>query len=529
MEVQEKLKVGQLQKTRSEIIYEKKEEIVEILDSNLEEFTETFDDLDRYETKKIAIKNTVIALISLSILLYVKFFDLGKIQGTFVDTIIVFLVSIIFTYSLLGVTYRVFAYFIKEKKKSIPKYLFTKNEINIKLTLGLYIVFFALSYFLPEVTNNLFNNSSIELNIVNFFKKFINSTLLILLSFYTLKLLKDFMLQAVEYRIHFKFYEKRIQENEQIVTFLQELNNIAGNKIDPSLKKWSNHIYECLISKTLSRTLHESDFIRYFGAEQGEKIFDLFDVNFDGTVSKEEFTTRYVSLFEERKNLKKALTKNDGTMAKLEKVIFVTMAPVLFYAIYVAISDRKSFLNNFGFIGSGLISISFAFSSVISELFTCIVFIYFIRPFDVGDAIFVDNKLLKVKSLGLLSSNFYEDTVLHSISNLTIKGMDIINYRELGFKTVKIIKKFDYETCFGKISLLHKRIQKFLKLNRNLYTNRYHIYQFQIEKNIIEMAFEINIICRFQEIKTMYKRQDKFTVFLHDLSEELGFTPRHHF
>ena len=102
MEVQEKLKVGQLQKTKSEIIYEKKEEIVEILDSNLEEFTETFDDLDRYETKKIAIKNTAIAFISLSILLYVKFFDLGKIQGTFVDTIIVFLVSIIFTYSLLA-------------------------------------------------------------------------------------------------------------------------------------------------------------------------------------------------------------------------------------------------------------------------------------------------------------------------------------------------------------------------------------------------------------------------------------------
>ena len=39
---------------------------------------------------------------------------------------------------------------------------------------------------------------------------------------------------------------------------------------------------------------------------------------------------------------------------------------------------------------SVLIAFSFIFSKVISELFESIIFLFFVRPFDAGDGIFID-------------------------------------------------------------------------------------------------------------------------------------------
>ena len=68
--------------------------------------------------------------------------------------------------------------------------------------------------------------------------------------------------------------------------------------------------------------------------------------------------------------------------------------------------------------------------------------VYFVRPFDAGDMIMIDNELLKVDSFGFINCNVYEDNVLHSMSNVEIKKKDICNFRNLGFKTEKIHKKY---------------------------------------------------------------------------------------
>ena len=39
---------------------------------------------------------------------------------------------------------------------------------------------------------------------------------------------------------------------------------------------------------------------------------EMFDINFDNEVTKKEFITRYVSLFQERSDLQKALNSNES-------------------------------------------------------------------------------------------------------------------------------------------------------------------------------------------------------------------------
>lgn len=508
--------------TEKQASIEKTKSAQKILDSNLSEFNEDFE-VEKKNMKIGLVVNFLGAIISLGIFYIMKNYPINRINFTFVETLLLFTVSSLFVYFIISFLY--FSYTFKSKtNNSNISFILSNNSFLIRISMTLFLMKYFFYSFFQEIKNSFFVDTEIEQKIVEIIthktKPFI-SVLLIISSFL---LVKRVFIQSVEHRIHYKFYRYRIKENEKIVKYLKKLNVIAGNNIYSSYEKWAEHIFECLVNTTSSDVLRKSDFISYFENEEGTEIFELFDTNCDSTVSREEFITRYVSLFRERYNLRKALHKNDGVMNKLEHVVYIILVPTLVVSIYVTFSDHKTFIQKFGFIGTAFFSLSFAFSKILSDLVSCIVFIYFVRPFDIGDMIELNGKILRVKSLGLMATNFHEEGLgLHSISNNKLKESDVINYREVVTKYEQIVKSFKYNSCFDKMDVLHRKIDKYLRKNKNKFRKKFNIYKFNINKDVIKMTFEINIICKYQELEAMYKRKDEFSVFLHKSVEELNF------
>ncbi|KRH92236.1 Small Conductance Mechanosensitive Ion Channel (MscS) Family, partial [Pseudoloma neurophilia] len=280
--------------------------------------------------------------------------------------------------------------------------------------------------------------------------------------------------------------------------------------------------------KSDGNTLKIADFKRHFGKHDGIRIFALFDIDENNEVSKDEFKKRYKSLLKEKELLDEALTANDSSIKKLNILCSIILYPIMFIFMMFCLDIYSKVKGFFSMISAIVLSISFAFSSVASSVFQSIIFVFFVRPFDVGDVIEIDNKIFIVADLGILYSTFIIDSTYETIPNDKIRDKPIKNLRKSEYVTVN----FQYqcsEKDFEKINQLEEKISIFLQENNIKYNEKFRIFDFcQLNNSEIKFDIQIIITCPYQEIITLEDRKDKFSLFLFYTTKELGMSLRRH-
>lgn len=342
------------------------------------------------------------------------------------------------------------------------------------------------------------------------------------LIFFLTFLLKRLFLQFINYRIHFKYYKDRIKENKKIVQYLQSLNDITGTEANQDMSEWNNRIFDSM--RKDQEVLSKRDFQRCFGVHDGAKIFQLFDIDENDEVTRDEFTKRYSSLFREKEQLDAALVQNSYGLYKLDCIVSIILFPLMILLILFTLGTHAKFQGVLKLVSTVLLSVSFAFSSVVSNVFQSIIFVFFVRPFDIGDIIEVDNKIYTVSDLGLLYSTLLSDSRYETFPNESLRTKCIKNLRKSTHVTAEFENVFSYKD-YSKINDLKEKISNFLLDNPTKYEEKFRINNFKILKDE-KMKFKIEIIlsCPYQEIETIIERKDKFALFLHDTVSELEFT-----
>lgn len=335
-------------------------------------------------------------------------------------------------------------------------------------------------------------------------------------------LMKRVFLQFISYRIHFKYYKDRIQENKMIVQYLQSLNNITGTEPSRDIIEWNNKIFDSM--RGTNETLSIGDFRRFFGVRDGTRIFRLFDIDENNEVTREEFTKRYNSLFREKELLDHALVQSNYNIYKLDCIISTVVLPIVFFLVFIALGVQETYQNAFKITGATLISLSFAFSKVVSDVLQSIIFVFFVRPFDIGDIIEIDQKMYVVSDLGLLYSTLLSDSRYETCPNEILRNCRIKNLRKSTHVTADFVYSFSNDD-FGKLEDLREMISMFLSSNPTKYHEQFSINNFKII-NEKKMTFTIQIIlsCPYQEVETIIERKDKFSIFIHECVTKLGFT-----
>lgn len=269
-------------------------------------------------------------------------------------------------------------------------------------------------------------------------------------------------------------------------------------------------------------TLNIKDFNRHFGNHDGKSIFALFDIDENGKVTKDEFCKRYTSLLKEKELLDTALNSNDSSINKLDIILSIVLYPLTFVFILFCLDAYSKFESAFKFLSAMLLSVSFAFSSVVSSTFQSIIFVFFVRPFDIGDVIEYDNKIFLVSDLGLLYSTFIFDSTYETIPNEVLRGKCIKNLR----KSTHVTTNLKYSTSqndFEKIEDLKDAVNDFLQDNSTRYHEKFRFYNIsQTPQGEIKFEVQIIISCPYQEIQTFEDRKDKFAMFMLKTAKEKG-------
>lgn len=175
-------------------------------------------------------------------------------------------------------------------------------------------------------------------------------------------------------------------------------------------------------------------------------------------------------------------------------------------------------------IAAFLIPMNFIFGSVLSEMFESLIFSLFIRPFDVGDLITIDNKVYKVINFGLLYSRLELNGKNITVSNFLIRKTFVANLMLSKYMEETYVLKLDYNSCKDKLDVLKDKISKFLVLNKKIYCEEFDIFDLEFYGyDVVHLKIVIRLITFCASTRIARKRKDTFTLFLHDVTKEMGF------
>lgn len=341
-----------------------------------------------------------------------------------------------------------------------------------------------------------------------------------LLTIFASFLIKSLFIQYINYRIHYKYYKERIRKNNKIVKYLQNLNNVTGMPADDDVNATNNAIFDTMRGRKPALTL--DDFRYHFGPTDGTRIFTLFDIDENSEVSREEFTRRYSSLLTEKAQLDTALLSNSSSIRKLDIVISLIIYPVTIALTLFCIDAHEKFANIFRFLTAILLSVSFAFSAVVSSTFQSIIFVFFVRPFDIGDIIEYDGKTFYVSDLGLLYSTFLSDSRYETVPNDELRKKSIKNFRKSTHATVKYTYSVPFSNL-SRIDSIKERINTFLLDNPTKYQESCRIINISHSTaETVEFTIEIVVSCPYQEMHTLEERKDRFSVFVMKEMDKMG-------
>lgn len=135
-----------------------------------------------------------------------------------------------------------------------------------------------------------------------------------------------------------------------------------------------------------------------------DKLYAQFDANKDDLISENELKLTQLQLIRSYSMIKRRIKENSSLMATLHRVlgalawignfiIILWICKVDVYRAWISIT-------------SVILSLSFAFSSSIRQLYEATVFVFYLHPFDTEDAVEIDTNYYRVMRIQLLSTEF---------------------------------------------------------------------------------------------------------------------------
>ena len=132
------------------------------------------------------------------------------------------------------------------------------------------------------------------------------------------------------------------------------------------------------------------------------KIMEVLDTDNAGVLRREQIVRRFVEIYERRRDLAKSLASASGVLATLERII---LSALYFLLVFVVLGIFEQNIVEMWFTASSmLLAFVFMFGNSIKQLFESVIFIFVIHPFDVGDAVLIENERHAVRNIGILTT-----------------------------------------------------------------------------------------------------------------------------
>ncbi|KAJ2314028.1 hypothetical protein IWW52_002595 [Coemansia sp. RSA 2704] len=312
-------------------------------------------------------------------------------------------------------------------------------------------------------------------------------------------------------------------------SFASRLWNIRDMAMDGGIDMNSNQ-YASRLARKLFEALHGDrdylvvdDFLPFFEKEEDAiKAFEFFDKDNNGDISKREMRDRIILIYKERRLLLAALSDMSQVVGKLDLVLMgVALVAIVIIALMVFGLDA---LKSLATLGTLILGWSFVFGGSMKNMLECVIFLFQVHPYDVGDTVVVATESLTVYKLRLLSTVFFKTDGTYTVyPNASLATMKIQNLRRSKPQSESIPVAFDFNTPSSKIYALRDRMNAFCEENQRDFVTPVGFNVDLLENsNRIQISVGINYKSNWQDGGKRFDAKTRFAFALREAINGLG-------
>ncbi|KMT13416.1 hypothetical protein BVRB_4g083710 [Beta vulgaris subsp. vulgaris] len=280
-------------------------------------------------------------------------------------------------------------------------------------------------------------------------------------------------------------------------------------------------IFYNVVGDKIEQYIDKGDLLRFMIWEEVKHVYPLFEVDENGHIDVKNFSKWVVRVYQDRQALKHALNDNKTAVDDLNKLLsgILTFIIIILWLVLTEIVTTKLLL----FFSSQLLVAVFVFGNTCKTIFEAIIFVFVMHPFDVGDRCMIDETMMVVEEMNILTTVFlkYSKEKVY-YPNAVLATKSIGNFYRSPDQQDWLEFAIAYGTSMPKITKLKERIKRYMDENPHYWHPEHILVVKDIENmNSINMKLVFIHTMNFQDFVEKSRRRSELVLAMKIIFDEL--------
>jgi len=262
--------------------------------------------------------------------------------------------------------------------------------------------------------------------------------------------------------------------------------------------------------------------------ELAQSTFSIFDRNGDGSLSEVELASVIEEVFIHRRSLQHSLKDTKNLEKSLEEVVTCIFIVIGFIGLLTVFGvDVQASIISFSVV---FFSLGFALGPFLQTLIYCIVLIFFVKPFDVGDRISIgsDQETLIVESIGLWMTDTLDGSgKRHYLHNGDLAKQHIVNHTRTSRVDISLQLGLSIGIDQDVLLTIKEALREWARSDPELLQPpNVEVSSVSVEKNLVTVSLSVGLNCSWFDPRRGKAKQE-FMDLVYQLIRQLGisYTP----
>lgn len=338
--------------------------------------------------------------------------------------------------------------------------------------------------------------------------------------------LKKLVIYVLNFNIHYTYYKKRIDINTSKIRIMKIMNETVGTQYTGDAEVIATKFINVISSEGKVPVII-STLRTYFNDENSYKIFEYCNRDGNAELTVEEITEFYVSTIVEQNAISKNIEQHNATVESFKHVLDIVSTALCIYNILNVIPlchlEQVGICKNINFLAASLLTMNYVFSESIKIFVNNLSFIFFIRPYEIGDLLVVKDKLVKVHNVNLFTTVLFDGDNYILIPNMKLSADDIKNLRLNRVLDVEFANVFKPEDFERKSAELLQKITEYTAKKSSEFRLKPLFKEIKrTEKGGISATLVVRLNSDVSDIEILMRRKAKLFFAIQGMMSEVG-------
>ncbi len=334
--------------------------------------------------------------------------------------------------------------------------------------------------------------------------------------------LKGVLIFAANFNIREQTLLYKIIENNKKAALLIKLNELVG--------AGENEVITSICSKIMAKfgkdddKIHIRDMRSVLEEKELKMLFTIADPDGNMTITSDEIINFYSKTINERECIGKGLTQEVRSLNTLSGVLNFIL---LICFIFIVLADKKDDVTK-KFIGwvSVLLSGGYIFADTIKMFISSFTFVFFKRPYSIGDMVKIKKYIMRVEEISLLKTIFSHEDLKMIFPNDKLNEEPITNFTSSKSFIDQFTYVFNTKEFIDKSDSLKNAMTIYSKRHATVFSSLPLFTDVTLKSDSeVRVTILVGFSLEYVDYEVALQRRNTFVLVLYQIFNEIKLVP----